>query len=200
MASSRGEYASGHRIESTTMALQTPTTTLRSCWSRLTALAIGLLLAGVSVAGADDEKFNYDEARVPAYTLPDPLKMQDGRPVTTASAWRDERRGELLRLFETQVYGQRPPTSQILRAQILETAAAVHGKATRKRIQLSFSDPSETFPGFTITLLVPRGAKGPAPAFIGMHLFDSLAFTTGSSPPITCLVDFTVNPGVAGAW
>ena len=27
-----------------------------------------------------------------------------------------------------------------------------------------------------------------------------LAFTTGSSPPITCLVDFTVNPGVAGAW
>ena len=127
------------------------------------------------MAGADDEKFNYDEARAPAYTLPDPLKMQDGRPVIAAAAWRDERRGELLRLFETHVYGQRPPTSQALRAQVLETASAVHDKATRKRIQLSFSDSSETYPGFTITLFVPRGTKGPVPAFIGMHLFDSKA-------------------------
>jgi hypothetical protein len=32
------------------------------------------------------------------------------------------------------------------------------------------------------------------------RFYQLLAFTTGSSPPITCLVDFTVNPGVAGAW
>ena len=50
---------------------------------------------------------NYTEARTGSYTLPDPLIMQDGRPVSSAAMWRGERRGEILRLFESQVYGRR---------------------------------------------------------------------------------------------
>lgn len=38
---------------------------------------------------------NYDEDRVPAYTLPDPLVFADGRPVKSARDWR-RRREELL--------------------------------------------------------------------------------------------------------
>jgi hypothetical protein len=129
---------------------------LRFRWNRSAFVAACLVLAGVAAAGADEEEFNYDEAKVPAYVLPDPLIRQDGRAVTSALEWRDERRGEILRLFETQVYGRRPPTSQAIRPRIVETASAVHDKALRKRIQLSFSDPLETYPGFTITLLVPR--------------------------------------------
>jgi len=37
----------------------------------------------------------YDEAKVPKYTLPDPLSMQNGERVTTAEAWRAKRRPEL---------------------------------------------------------------------------------------------------------
>jgi len=48
-------------------------------------------------------KAQYDESKVPAYTLPDPLVMLDGKKVTDPNAWRRERRPEILRLFETTV-------------------------------------------------------------------------------------------------
>ena len=43
-----------------------------------------------------------------AYTLPDPLVMSDGTPVTEARAWRERRRPEILGLFEQHVYGRAP--------------------------------------------------------------------------------------------
>src|SRR5262245_52382857 len=51
---------------------------------------------------------NYDEARVPAYTLPDPLMLLNGKEVTDARTWTRRRRPELLKLFETHVYGRAP--------------------------------------------------------------------------------------------
>ena len=37
---------------------------------------------------------NYDESKVPPYTLPDPLLMESGAKVTSAQIWRSERRPE----------------------------------------------------------------------------------------------------------
>ena len=34
---------------------------------------------------------NYDEAKVGTYTLPDPLKFDDGKPVKTAKEWTEKR-------------------------------------------------------------------------------------------------------------
>ena len=52
--------------------------------------------------------FNYDEARVPAYTLPDVFRMADGRTVRTRKDWEQVRRPELLQLFEEQMFGKAP--------------------------------------------------------------------------------------------
>src|SRR4030042_1947518 len=51
---------------------------------------------------------NYDEQKVPEYTLPDPLVMSDGTKVTNAQVWKTGRRPELLELFRTHVYGRSP--------------------------------------------------------------------------------------------
>src|SRR5829696_7542954 len=42
---------------------------------------------------------NYDENKVPPYTLPDPLVMTNGALVTSANTWKRQRRPELLRLY-----------------------------------------------------------------------------------------------------
>ena len=54
-------------------------------------------------------KANYDEAQMPAYTLPELLRCQDGTVVTEAEGWRTKRRGELLQMFKDVMYGELPP-------------------------------------------------------------------------------------------
>ena len=51
---------------------------------------------------------NYDEAKVGAYTLVDPLRMNDGKMVRDAMTWFAKRRPEIVELFETQQYGRAP--------------------------------------------------------------------------------------------
>src|SRR5207244_3290618 len=50
---------------------------------------------------------NYDETKVPPYTLPDPLVMTNGRPVRNAREWK-ARRAEIVKLYETEIYGRVP--------------------------------------------------------------------------------------------
>jgi len=54
---------------------------------------------------------NYDEAEVEKFTLPDPLTMSNGRKVTTAKMWTEQRRPEIIKLYESEVYGKVPLTA-----------------------------------------------------------------------------------------
>src|SRR5947207_14946308 len=53
--------------------------------------------------------FNYDESKVPAYTLPEVLRLSDGTQVKDAATWKNKRRPELIALYEQNVYGRVPP-------------------------------------------------------------------------------------------
>ena len=80
------------------------------------------------------EDVNYDEAHVPTYQLPDALRMADGRAVTDAAMWREERRPELLRLFEEHVYGIAPGRPENIAFEVTSVdERALDGQATRKR-------------------------------------------------------------------
>ena len=68
------------------------------------ALFIGLSL----IAPAEPPNVNYDEPKVPAYTLPDSLLGSDGQKISDAAAWRAKRRPELLELFRSQMHGRSP--------------------------------------------------------------------------------------------
>lgn len=41
---------------------------------------------------------NYTESKVGSYTLPDPLRMANGDPVTSSKMWFEKRRPEILKL------------------------------------------------------------------------------------------------------
>src|SRR5438046_473167 len=51
---------------------------------------------------------NYDESKVPPYTLPDPLVLANGQRVTDAKTWQERRRPEIMRLYETEIFGRVP--------------------------------------------------------------------------------------------
>jgi len=69
--------------------------------NRILQAAGWTVVVGLSAGPATAQPLdaNYDEAKVPAYTLPDPLRFVDGTPVRDARDWTDRRRAELLRLF-----------------------------------------------------------------------------------------------------
>jgi hypothetical protein len=154
-----------------------------------------LALAVAPMALAAEEQFNYDEAKVGAYTLPNPLVMQDGTPVTTAEQWRDKRRPELIELFETQVYGRRPPKPTDLRFDIAATDdTAVDGRATRKQVRIHGLGGAGDSAAIVLTLYVPNNAEERVPAFVGMHLFDAAAAAPVPGKPLEVPVAETL-PG-----
>ena len=132
-------------------------------------LVAALLTAAPAWAQAPEA--NYDEAKVPAYTLPDPLRLANGTAVTDAAAWRERRRPELLRLFEEHVYGRSPAPPAGMRFVVVESSPrALGGLATRRQARVLL-DGSEGGPAFEILLYVPNGARRPVPAFLGLN-FD----------------------------
>src|SRR3954468_16542526 len=54
---------------------------------------------------------NYDETKVGSFELPDPLKFADGRPVRTPKEWSDQRRTEIIRAYEHDIFGRMPSTT-----------------------------------------------------------------------------------------
>src|SRR5438477_7201729 len=62
----------------------------------------------VRLAKASGHVSNYNEEKVASYTLPDPLVMSSGERVTSAALWRERRRPEILKFYETEIYGRIP--------------------------------------------------------------------------------------------
>jgi len=126
---------------------------------------------------------NYDEAKVPKYTLPNPLIMSNGKAVTTAKQWTDQRRPEVLKLFETHVYGRSPrPLKQMTFEVASRENKALGGKAIRKEVIVYFSGDKDG-PQMSILIYQPAGAKDPTPAFVGLNFAGNHAIH--SDPAIT---------------
>jgi hypothetical protein len=112
---------------------------------------------------------NYDESKVPKYTLPDPLVTAGGDRVTDAETWWEKRRPEILQLFETQVYGQRPGRPQDMTFEVTSTdPQALGGKATRKEVSVYFTGKKDG-PKMDILIFAPAKTKRPVPAFLGLN-------------------------------
>src|SRR6185436_16373054 len=64
---------------------------------------------------------NYDESEVGAFQLPDPLRLANGQRVTDAKTWFEKRRPEIVRLYETEVYGKVPANAPKVRWEVTRT-------------------------------------------------------------------------------
>ena len=119
----------------------------------------------------------YDEKKVPKYTLPDPLTLANGTKVTDAKAW-PARRGEILTIFQTQMYGKMPGAPKALAFKTLSVdAKALGGKAVRKQVAVTFM-PGGKGPRMEVLIYLPTGVKRPVPLFVGMNFRGNHAIHT----------------------
>ncbi len=112
---------------------------------------------------------NYDEAKVGAYTLPDPLKFDNGKPVRDAKSWYSKRRAEIEQIFLTQQYGRDPGRPSGEKFEVTEAGTpALDGKAVRKQVTIRFSeDPA--WPAIHLLIYLPAAAKKPVPMFFSIN-------------------------------
>jgi hypothetical protein len=110
-------------------------------------------------------EFNYDEARVPPYALPDPLRMTEGSTVGSPEDWPD-RRAQIIELFRENVYGRSPGRPDSLRFDVLEEdTLALGGDATLKRVAIHSREGGRDHT-FELTLILPSQPLGQAPVFL----------------------------------
>lgn len=113
---------------------------------------------------------NYDEAKVPAYTLPDPLILENGRTVTDPQIWWEKRRPEILSRFADLVYGQTPAEFAPPRPEILWiNPDALNGKATSLEVKLNFSDRLNML----LLIYLPNQPPEPIPLFLGLNFMGN---------------------------
>jgi hypothetical protein len=127
-----------------------------------------LVITGSTLAQTTEPTYNYDEAKVGTYSLPDPLVNQAGKRVATKAAWRT-RRQEILHLFANNVYGQTPAKTVTLRFEPIEIdSSALDGRAIRKQVAIWLTDYPQ-LPPINILIYSPKSAKKPVSAFLGLN-------------------------------
>ena len=78
---------------------------------------------------------NYDESKVPAYTLPPLLKAKDGSEIKTAFDWVRKRRPEILQTLKDEVFGELPPRPDSFTKEVISVKEdALDNTAIRKEI------------------------------------------------------------------
>jgi dienelactone hydrolase len=128
------------------------------------------------------QEVNYDESKVPPYTLPDVLKCSDGRQVTTVQQWEQARRPELLELFASQMYGRTPEDRIAVTYETLtENPNAMGGKATTRQVKFRFGNGQKTIEAILL-LVIPNHVNGKMPVFVGYNFKGN--HTTTMEPEI----------------
>jgi hypothetical protein len=139
---------------------------------------------------AQEILINQDEAKVPAYTLPDPLQTANGKRVTDRATWMKQRK-VWLQIFADKVYGRMPGRPQDMH--YITTAVdsfALGGKAIQKQVTIYFTRASSA-PVLHILLFLPKAAKGPVPVCMGLNFYGNQ--TVHSDTGIHITTQWTFN-------
>ena len=118
---------------------------------------------------------NYDESKAgPFSPIPNPLVLNNGKPVTSARMWWKQRRPQIVALFDEDVLGKTPAHTPAVHWEIVSTTDEKNGGipvVTKKLIgHLDNSACPAIHVDIQLTLSTPANAKGPVPVIMEMDL------------------------------
>ncbi len=114
---------------------------------------------------------NYDESKANPYPdLPDPLKLNNGKKVTTAKVWWDKRRPEIVEMFDREIYGRVPKVTPKVTWEVTATKNGVNGDVPIVTKTLVGHVDNSSYPLISVDiqmeLTTPANASGPVPVII----------------------------------
>lgn len=129
-------------------------------------LALSLLFCGMASAQDNSRPdVNYDESKIPPYTLPATLTTENGATVTSVKQWERTRRPEIYSLFEQEMYGAMPEGKVKQQFRVLNVDKTfANGRATHKTVEITLSREGRIHKA-TIHVYTPNNVKR-APMFM----------------------------------
>jgi hypothetical protein len=114
---------------------------------------------------------NYDESKANPYpNLPDPLVLKNGKKVTSAKIWLNQRRSEIVEDFDREIYGRVPKNTPKVDWELASTTRETNGDLAVIKKQLVGHVDNSTYPLLTVdvqlTLVTPANASGPVPVMM----------------------------------
>ena len=117
---------------------------------------------------------NVDESKVRSYVLPDPLRLNNGKRVTTPAEWWNKRRPEIVEYFDREVYGRVPDVTPKVDWKVESTRHEMLGDVPVMSKELLGHVDNATYPAVKVdiqlTLNIPADAQGPVPVIMEFGL------------------------------
>jgi hypothetical protein len=139
------------------------------------ALGIKELRPGADGDANSPHAANYDEAKADVYPkIPDPLVLNNGKPVTTAKLWWSRRRPEIVELFDREIYGRTPANLPKVNWEVVSTVHEKNGDVAVVTKTLvghvdNSADPKIAV-NIELTLTTPADARAPVPVIMELGL------------------------------
>ena len=161
----------------------------------LNLLGIQQLRPPVSNDAKAPNATNYDEQKASPYpNLPDPLKLLNGKPVTTAKQWWSQRRPQIVAAFDHEIYGVVPAHLPAVTWQVVSTTPENYGDVPVVTRILAGHVDNSTDPQIPVNidllLTTPAHASGPVPVLL------ELAFPAEYQVALQRPRPATITPGM----
>ena len=133
---------------------------------------------------------NYDEAKANPYPkLPEPLVLKNGKKVTSAKTWWNQRRPEIVEDFDREIYGRVPKATPKVKWEVTSTTNEKNGDVAVITRKLVGHVDNSVFPQITVdiqlTLTTPANATGPVPVIMEFGFVFPPGFRPLPAPPGT---------------
>jgi len=114
---------------------------------------------------------NYDESKANPYpNLPDPLVLNNGKKVTSAKVWWNQRRPEIVERFDREIYGRVPKNVPKVKWEVARTKNEMNGDIPVITKELNGHVDNSSYPevvvDIRVSLSTPADAKGPVPVIM----------------------------------
>lgn len=129
---------------------------------------------------------NYDEANANPYPkLPDPLVLKNGKKVTSAKVWWNQRRPEIVEDFDREIYGRVPKVTPKVKWELVNTVKGTNGDVPIVTKALVGHVDNSAYPAVTVDIQVslstPANATGPVPVIMQFGFAGGFGLAPGAA-------------------